>query len=157
LLGGSAVVVALLYDHLWKSSETADEPHGFRECASEVGITFRMHFLPSEQGENFKTNLYDHGCGLAVGDFDNDGYDDIFFCNQLGKCALYRNNRDGTFTDVTEQAGVGLGDRICVAATWADYDNDGWQDLYVTSTRGGNVLFKNLGNGRFKDVTKEAG
>ena len=116
-----------------------------------------MNFLPGEQGEKFKTNLYDHGCGLAVGDFNGDGYDDIFFCNQLGKCALYRNNRDGTFQDVTEDAGIGLGDRVCVAATWADFDNDGHQDLFVTSTRGGNVLFKNLGNGRFKDVTEKAG
>ena len=50
-----------------------------------------------------------------------------------------------------------LGDRVCVAATFVDYDNDGSQDLYVTSTRGGNVLFKNLGGGTFKDVTKDAG
>src|SRR5262249_59676581 len=71
--------------------------------------------------------------------------------------ALYRNLGNGKFADVAEEAGVALGDRICVAATWADYDNDGHPDLYVTSTRGGNVLFKNLGNGKFKDVTKEAG
>ena len=57
---------------------------------------------------------------------------------------------------MTEKAGVGLGDRVCVAATWADYDNDGKQDLFVTSTRGGNVLFKNLGDGKFKDVTLQA-
>src|SRR5439155_19900351 len=132
-------------------------PPGFEERAQESGITFRMNFLSGEQGEKFKANLYDHGCGVAVGDFDGDGYDDIFFCNQLGKCALYKNKGDGTFEDVTERAGVGLGDRICVAATWADYDNDGRQDLFVTSTRGGNVLFKNLGEGKFKDVTKEAG
>src|SRR5262249_34095015 len=85
------------------------------------------------------------------------GFDDIYFCNQLGPNALYRNKGDGTFEDVTEKAGVGLGDRVCVAATWVDYDNDGKLDLYVTSTRGGNVLFKNLGNGKFKDVTDEAG
>src|SRR5262249_29733145 len=64
---------------------------------------------------------------------------------------------DGTFEDVTERAGVGLGDRICVAAVFADYDNDGHLDLYVTSTRGGNVLLRNMGDGTFKDVTKEAG
>src|SRR5262249_29541174 len=56
----------------------------FRECAAEVGLTWQMRFLPNEQGENFRINLYDHGCGLAVGDFDGDGYDDIYFCNQLG-------------------------------------------------------------------------
>ena len=135
----------------------AQKTPGFEEQASVAGIKFRMAFLPGEQGEKFKINLYDHGCGVAVGDIDGDGFEDVYFVNQLGKNALYRNKGDGTFEDVTEQAGVGLGDRICVAATFADYDNDGKLDLYVTSTRGGNVLFRNLGNGKFKDVTKEAG
>jgi hypothetical protein len=116
-----------------------------------------MAFLPEEQGEKFKINLYDHGCGVAVGDFDGDGHDDIYFCNQLGRNALYRNKGDGTFEDVTDRAGVGLGDRICVAATFGDYLNEGRQSLYVTSTRGGNVLFRNMGDGTFKDVTREAG
>jgi hypothetical protein len=129
----------------------------FRECAAEVGLTWRMRFLPNEQGETFKINLYDHGCGLAVGDFDGDGFDDLYFCNQLGPNALYRNKGDGTFEDVTAKAGVALGDRVCVAATWVDYDNDGKLDLYVTSTRGGNVLFRNNGDGTFTDVTAKAG
>jgi hypothetical protein len=129
----------------------------FWECASEVGIDFRMNFLPGEQGETFKINLYDHGCGLAVGDFDGDDHEDIYFCNQLGGNALYRNQGDGTFADVTAAAGVALADRISVAATFVDYDNDGRLDLFVTSTRGGNVLFRNVGAGRFKDVTQEAG
>src|SRR5262245_44735690 len=117
---------------------------GFRECATEVGITWQMRFLPNEQGEKFKINLYDHGCGLAVGDFDGDGHDDIYFCNQLGPNALYRNKGDGTFDEVAEAAGVALGDRVCVGATFVDFDNDGRQDLFVTSTRGGNVLFRNM-------------
>src|SRR5262249_6759309 len=111
-----------------------------------------------------KINLYDHGCGVAVGDFDGDGYDDVYFVNQLGKNALYRNRGQDPktgrwlgFEDVTDKAGVGLGDRGCVAATWADTRNTGLPGLFVTSTRGGNVLFRNLGNGTFKDVTKEAG
>ncbi|MBM4069876.1 MAG: CRTAC1 family protein [Planctomycetes bacterium] len=130
---------------------------GFKESARQAGIAFRMKCLPGEQGEDFKINLYDHGCGVAVGDYDGDGYEDIYFVNQLGTNALYRNRGDGSFEDATRYAGVGLGDRICVGATFADYDNDGHADLYVTSTRGGNVLFKNLGNGKFRDVTKEAG
>jgi enediyne biosynthesis protein E4 len=129
----------------------------FRECGQESGITFRMSFLPSEQGENFKTNLYDHGCGVVVGDFDGDGLDDIYFLNQMGPNALYRNKGDGTFEDVTAKAGVGLGDRVCVGATFADYDNSGRQSLFVTSTRGGNVLFHNNGDGTFTNVTKQAG
>src|SRR5690349_1277673 len=63
----------------------ADHTPGFRECAAQVGIDFRMAFLPGEQGEKFKINLYDHGCGVAVGDFDGDGFDDIYFLNQLGR------------------------------------------------------------------------
>src|SRR3984893_968997 len=129
----------------------------FRECATEAGITWRMNFLPNEQGKTFKINLYDHGSGLAVGDYDGDGHDDIYFCNQLGPNALYRNRGDGTFVDVAQEAGVALGDRVCVAATFVDYDNSGRQSLYVTSTRGGNVLFRNLGKGKFKDVTEAAG
>jgi hypothetical protein len=136
---------------------TPERPRLLRDMAAQAGIAFHMDFLPGEQGANFKTNLYDHGCGLAVADFDGDGYDDVYFVNQLGKNVLYRNKGDGTFEDVTEKAGVGLGDRICVGAAWADYDNSGRQSLFVTSTRGGNVLFKNLGDGKFEDVTKEAG
>ena len=60
-----------------------------------------MGFLPGEQGEKFKINLYDHGCGVAVADFDGDGHDDVYFLNQLGPNALYRNKGDGTFEDVT--------------------------------------------------------
>ena len=132
---------------------------GFRERARESGITFRMNFLPAEQGEKFKINLYDHGCGVAVGDFDGDGHDDIYFLNQLGPNALYRNKGDGsgTFEDATAKAGVALGDRVCVGATWADTLNNGRQDLYVTSTRGGNVFFRNNGDGTFTDITRQAG
>ena len=74
---------------------------GLREEAEQAGLKFKMEFLPGEQGVNFKTNLYDHGSGVAVGDFDGDGHDDIYFVNQLGRNVLYRNKGDGTFEDVT--------------------------------------------------------
>jgi len=150
------VAVALLRLHQ-KTEPAPETTPGFHDAVRESGIDWQMHFLPAEQGQQFKINLYDHGSGVAVGDYDGDGHDDVYFVNQLGRNALYRNKGDGTFTDVTEEAGVVLGDRICVAATFVDYDNSGRESLFVTSTRGGNVLFKNLGDGKFKDVTKAAG
>lgn len=124
----------------------------------ESGIDFRMSCLPTEKGDTFKANLYDHGCGVAVADYDGDGHDDVLFLNQFGGNALYRNTGVGTFENVTQQAGlVGLKDRICVGAAFGDFDNDDDQDLYITSTRGGNVLFENVGQGRFRDVTESAG
>jgi len=159
-----AVVVALLIaGYVLLARYMGHEPaaptaaSGFQERAREAGIAFRMHSLPKEQGEPFHINLYDHGSGLAVGDYDNDGREDIYFLNQLGPNALYRNVGDGSFVDVTAKAGVAIGNRISVGATFADYDNDGWPDLFVTTTRGGNVLFHNRGDGTFEDVTAAAG
>jgi len=130
---------------------------GFEERARAAGIAFQMHNLPNEQGESFRINLYDHGSGLAVGDYDNDGRDDIYFLNQHGPNALYRNRGDGTFADVTAKTPLALEGRVSVGASFADYDNDGWEDLFVTTTRGGNTLFHNRGDGTFEDVTSMAG
>lgn len=137
--------------------DLAPASKGFRDVAPEAGLDFKMTYLPSEQGENFKINLYDHGCGLVVADYDGDGRDDIFFLNQLGSNALFRNLGGFQFANTSpEHASLGLGDRICVGGAFADFDNDGDQDAYVTSTRGGNVLFENV-NGQFKDITEQAG
>lgn len=103
------------------------------------------------------------GCGFL--DYDNDGWMDIYLVNS-GRCdfydphpalrnVLYHNNRDGTFTDVTEKAGVasgGYGQGVAVG----DYDGDGWPDLYVTQY-GRSILYHNNGNGTFTDVTEKAG
>jgi enediyne biosynthesis protein E4 len=105
------------------------------------------------------------GAGCAFLDFDNDGWVDIYLVNG-GKCdffqpnpslrnALYRNNRDGTFTDVTEKAGVGAGGYGMGAAV-GDYDGDGFPDLYVTQY-GRSILYHNNGNGTFTDETEKAG
>jgi len=103
--------------------------------------------------------------GVALIDYDRDGWPDIYFTNaqtvdmalngKKARSTLYRNNHDGTFTDVTDKAGVG---HPCWAsgAVVGDYNNDGWPDLLVTCF-GGVVLYRNNGNGTFTDVTKEAG
>jgi hypothetical protein len=106
------------------------------------------------------------GCGLAFYDYDNDGWLDLFFVNgwrlegfAKGKephCRLFKNNRDGTFTDVTKGSGLdvrtGWGQACCVG----DYDNDGYDDLFVTYY-GQNILYHNNGNGTFTDVTERTG
>lgn len=157
VVAGLTAGYVLLPRNAGDKTKAPNRGSGFQERAQQSGIAFRMNFLPKEQGEHFKINLYDHGSGLAIADFDNDGREDIYFANEHGTNALYRNRGDGTFEDVSAKAGVALGDRISVGATFADYDNDGWADLFVTSTRGGNVLFHNRGNGTFEDVTAKSG
>src|ERR1700741_1229645 len=105
------------------------------------------------------------GAGCAFFDYDNDGWMDIYLVNSGTsdfyapksplKNALYHNNHDGTFTDVTDKAGV-AGGTFGMGVAAGDYDGDGWVDLYVTSY-GRNILYRNNGNGTFADVTDKAG
>lgn len=122
----------------------------------ESGITFVQH-IEEDAGYHYKPVHYDHGNGLAVADVDGDGLYDIYFVNQVGGNELWKNLGGGRFKNVTKEAGVGLPDRISVTASFADIDNDGDQDLFVTTVREGNVLFENDGHGHFKDISKEAG
>ncbi len=105
------------------------------------------------------------GAGCAFLDYDNDGWLDIYLVNSgpsdfytpnpALKNALYRNNHDGTFNDVTDKAGV-AGGTFGMGVAAGDYDGDGWVDLYVTSY-GRNILYHNNGNGTFTDVADKAG
>jgi tetratricopeptide (TPR) repeat protein len=111
--------------------------------------------------------------GVVAADYDHDGYVDFYVTNYLGENRLYHNNHDNTFTDVAAQAGV-LGTGRSFAAWFFDYDNCGWPDLFVNSyfisvdesvrtylglphNAGTLKLYKNLGNGTFRDVTREVG
>jgi hypothetical protein len=129
---------------------------GFRDRLAGSGITFVQH-PTDDSGKFYKPNHYDHGTGIAAADVDGDGRDDLYFVDQLGGNELWRNLVGGRFENGTAAAGVALADRIGVTASFADVDNDSDPDLYVTTVRGGNVLFENDGKGRFRDVTKESG
>ncbi len=106
------------------------------------------------------------GAGGVFFDYDNDGWMDIYLVNSGPadfftppkplKNALYRNNRDGSFTDVTDKAGV-PGAHFGMGASAGDFDADGWQDLYVTTYGGRNLLYRNNGDGTFTDVAEKAG
>src|SRR5262249_51941045 len=145
-----------------KTSKPAQPLAYFNDVAKTAGLTMMNVF----GGTDTKKYIIETtGTGVAIFDYDNDGWPDIFIVNGTtlegfaGRKAptnhLYRNNHDGTFTDVTEKAGLahtGWGQGVCVG----DYDNDGWEDLYVTDY-GKNVLYHNNGNGTFADVTDKAG
>jgi hypothetical protein len=128
----------------------------FADRYEESGIRFE-HRSVDDGAKDYKAVHYDHGNGLAVADVDGDGRLDLYFVNQLGASQLWRNLGAGKFEDFTATAGVGLADKICVAASFADIDNDGLPDLFVTTVRMGNVLFKNMGRGVFKDITAGSG
>ncbi|ABK17310.1 ASPIC/UnbV domain protein [Syntrophobacter fumaroxidans MPOB] len=137
------------------------------DVTEQAGIRFVHSF-----GDDHLSNIVETtGAGVALFDYDGDGHVDIYLVNgcylngisdpsgresaDALQNALYRNNGDGTFTDVTDKAGVGhkgFGMGVCVA----DYDNDGDADLYVTNF-GPNVLYRNNGDGTFTDVTDKAG
>src|SRR4029453_5426230 len=135
----------------------------FVNIAREAGLRSKTIF--GGEAKN-KYLLETTGCGCAFVDYDNDGWLDIFLVNgtrfettwpqsQAPVSRLYKNNRDGTFTDVTQKAGVaypGWGQGVCAG----DYDNDGWEDLYVTYW-GDCALWHNNGNGTFTNVAKRAG
>jgi hypothetical protein len=134
----------------------------FVDVAKQAGLNVKTIYGGERRNEYL---LETTGCGAAFFDYDQDDWVDIFLVNgwrlegfpkgQEPVCHLFKNNRDGTFTDVTEKAGLtrtGWGQACCVG----DYNNDGWNDLFV-SYYGQNALFRNNGNGTFTEVTKEAG
>ena len=134
----------------------------FVDVARQAGLKAKTIFGGEKKN---KYLLETTGCGIAFYDYDNDGWLDIFVVNgwrlegfPAGReptCHLYKNNRDGTFTDVTQRAGLarsGWGQGVCIG----DYDNDGYEDLFITYY-GKNALYHNNGDGTFTDVTGKAG
>jgi hypothetical protein len=134
----------------------------FVDVGRESGLNAKTIFGGEHKN---KYLLETTGCGVAFYDYDNDGWLDVFLVNgsrlegfpagQAPTSHLFKNNRDGTFTDVTLKAGLahsGWGQGVCIG----DYDNDGYEDLFVTYF-GKNVLYHNNGNGTFTDVSEKAG
>jgi len=129
----------------------------FVDVLPASGITFRHHFLDSETGSTYKVNPYDHGSGVCIADVDGDGLEDLYLLDFAGPNALYRNLGGLRFEDITAKAGIAVARSISVGASFGDYDGDGDPDLYVTTYRGGNHLFRNRGDGTFEDVTAGSG
>ena len=141
----------------------ATRPVRFTDVAGKAGIGIRL----TNGGTETKKYIFEStGSGVALIDYDRDGYPDIFLVNgnRTGAFApgseptnhLFHNNRDGTFTDVTTGAGLasfGWGQGACVG----DFDNDGFDDLYVTYYGRQNILYRNNGDGTFSDVTRKTG
>ena len=149
----------------WVAGGTA-EPAGsvvFTDITAAAGLSRAVNVSGSPDDKQFL--LEEMGCGAAFFDYDHDGWLDIFLVNGTSldpkvrerkpASYLFHNNRDGTFTDVTAKAGLarsGWGQACCVG----DYDNDGFDDLFVTYW-GRNVLYRNNGDGTFTDVSEKAG
>jgi len=134
----------------------------YTDIRQSAGITFRQDSTQTDE----KYYLETMGTGVAWIDYNQDGLMDLYFVQsaatdiykpaQTLRSALYHNNGDGTFTDVTEQAGVGGEGHYGQGVAVGDYDNDGYPDLYVTGY-GRAILYHNNGDGTFIDVTAKAG
>jgi enediyne biosynthesis protein E4 len=169
-LGQFALATSLLSPdgrRFWASqssqpSATADSDIQFEEIAAKSGL----HFITENSPTANKNQPETMAGGIALFDYDRDGYLDIYLVNgaalpSLEKSSpkfwnrLFHNNHDGSFTDVTEKAGI-AGRGFGMGAAVGDYDNDGWPDLFVANVTG-NQLFHNNGDGTFTDVTTRAG
>lgn len=128
----------------------------FRDRLIDSGISFK-HRIVDDAGKTYKPAHYDHGNGLAIADVDGDGLSDIYFVNQVRGNQLWKNVGAGTFRDITASAGVAVPGKVSVSASFADIDNDGDADLYVTTVRAGNMLFENDGRGRFRNISAPSG
>lgn len=135
---------------------TVDTEFGFTDRTAESGITFDPQIV-DDQRWRLLVNHYDHGNGICVADVNSDGHLDLFFVSQTGHNELYLGASDGTYRNETESSGLAVPGRICVTASFADLDNDGDPDAYLTCVRNGNLLFENDGQGHFTDVTEASG
>ncbi len=128
----------------FSAKNPVDAPPIFAEVSRQAGIV------------NNRVAGIEMSAGIAWGDYDNDGWLDLYVTDPLAKNTLYRNNGDGTFSVSEFDAQVALPNAYSQGATFADYDNDGWKDLFVANW-GANTLFRNVEGRGFMDVTAQAG
>jgi hypothetical protein len=160
LAGISAALVATAASTPGRAAQSASIT--FDQIAAKAGVEFthRTRVFKGTSGDVLRM-FTSGGAAVAVGDFDNDGFDDMFITDSAegATSRLFRNNGNMTFTDVTAKAGVGGGNdplSIVADAMWFDYDNDGWRDLLVARF-GTPILYHNEKNGTFKDVSASTG
>src|SRR5438128_2456157 len=146
-----------------KTAKPSDSiPVRYTDVRQAAGITFQQDSTQTEE----KYYLETMGTGVAWLDYDQDGLMDLFFVQSAAtdiykpshplRCALYHNNGDGTFTDVTEKSGLGGEGHYGQGVAVGDFDNDGFPDLYVTGYNTA-ILYRNNGDGTFTDETAKAG
>jgi hypothetical protein len=158
-----AAVVALNHRAVGSAVRTMARGLRLNEMAQQSGIEF-VHQAPTLDSKlaHITPHVAALGACVSIADVNNDNWPDLYFTSsRFGAAnALYLNQQDGTFRDVAPQAGVGLlnrsGEGVSMGAVWGDYDNDGWEDLFVYKW-GYPQLLHNLGNGRFTDVTPQSG
>jgi enediyne biosynthesis protein E4 len=154
------ILILALSIEIWADAVTSTIR--FEDITSQSGIQFVADSSPTPNKNQPETMI----SGVGLIDYDNDGYLDIFFINGAALPSLkkesskyynrlFHNNHDGTFTDVTEKAGL-AGDGYDMGVAVGDFDNDGWEDIYVASVTK-NHLYRNNGDGTFTDVTDKAG
>lgn len=157
----SIVLVILTACNEEVTEEVKDYGFEYKDVTEKTGIEF-THKKPQfdNKVDNVMPWLSSTGAGVFLNDYNNDGYVDVYLVNSKKGTSnyLYKNNQDGTFTDVTKDSGIGLVNEegISETALWFDYNNDGYQDLFVGAW-GKSQLFKNNGDGTFENVSAEAG
>jgi len=122
-----------------------------KELFDDITVKSKINFKHTPNPDDD----HPYGNGIAIADYNNDGFIDFYVTNHQGANSLYKNNGDGTFTDIGIKLGIDLKNMISSGATFSDYDNDGDSDLLVVNN-GNNILFKNIENNNFVDVSKIA-
>jgi hypothetical protein len=171
ILNITAFFVAIIFSHCGTKKELNwKESKGYRWAELSVSVENKVGFeklTDSKTGIDFINGLEDEqiisnrhlfdGSGVALGDVDNDGFCDIYFCRLNGPNVLYRNKGNWHFENITEEAGVDYPNHFSKGALLSDIDGDGDLDLIITVLDGPNACFLNDGSGKFTEATKESG